>query len=503
MSLNRRRLRILGTEEAVDRLTLRLPLAALVALGCAINPVSRRPELVLTTTAAEREAGARETENLARQVGFVRDPELVAYVEEIARRLAAHSPRQDVAVEIHIIDMSEPNAFALPGGFVFVTRGLLALTNSEDELVGVIGHEIGHVAARHSVQRISAAAPLSIATGISAFALGILSPSLGRAVAGVGDAANELVLAPYSRSQEREADRVGQELAAKSGWDPAGISDFLNTLDRQAALQTGQTRRFHFLDSHPMTDERVEATRERAATLERGQSAPIAARRGDFLERLDGLVVGPDPAVGLLLGDRFLHPDLDIALRFPAGWRAANTPSFVGAQPETADAIALLEPAAEGNDALLAGERMQDRLGVPLRGPVRPVSHPTLRAARASGSVRGVEYTFTWLTHRGTVYLLTVACKQEAVARYREELQGIVESVRPLTAAERDEITALRIRIASPRSGESLRSLLRRSQSEWSLAEAAIANALEEDQSLESGELVKLPRREPYRGISR
>ena len=187
------------------------PVFLLIA-GCVVNPVTRRPEFVVMSARQEREIGAREAANVEKAMGLVDDSDLVAYVRRIGDRLAVHSPWQDVVYTFHVVDMAEPNAFALPGGFVYVTRGLLALVNSEDELACIIGHEIGHIAARHAVQRISRAvtlAPVAIVTGIAGAVTSIVSPMLGDALGSSGALAVEAALAPYSRRQENQADEVG------------------------------------------------------------------------------------------------------------------------------------------------------------------------------------------------------------------------------------------------------------------------------------------------------
>ncbi|MFB3114743.1 MAG: M48 family metalloprotease, partial [Nitrospirales bacterium] len=193
---------------------LGMSLLAFFLSGCAVNPVSGRSEVVLVSAEKEKELGAQEAKKVEKTMGLVNDPEIVAYVKTVGRRLAIHSPRKDVNYTFQIVDMGEPNAFALPGGYVYVSRGLLVLVNSEDELAGVMGHEIGHVAGRHAVQRITrvaATSPLRIITGLAGAAVDIVAPDVGTAIADVGQAASALIIAPYSRDQEREADRVGQE----------------------------------------------------------------------------------------------------------------------------------------------------------------------------------------------------------------------------------------------------------------------------------------------------
>lgn len=266
----------------------------------------------------------------------MREPALAAYVQAVGAKLAAVSERPAGPWQFLVVDRPEPNAFALPGGHVYVTRGLLALANSEDELAGVLGHEIAHVTASHSTKRLGAAvatAPLAIASGLAGLAVGIVSPALGSAVAGAGELVTEgLVLAPYSREQEHEADEIGQTLAARAGYDPAALPRFLETLDREVALAPGQKREgSSFFDSHPLTPDRVARTEERARQLARAAASPIAGARGAFLAKLDGLVVGEDPAQGVFQGRVFLQPELGLALDFPAGWKTRNTNEAVGA----------------------------------------------------------------------------------------------------------------------------------------------------------------------------
>src|SRR5438552_11805408 len=155
-------------------------LAVLALLGaCTRNPVSGRPELTLMSAAEERRIGAGRAAEVARTIGLVDDPRLDTYVQELGRRLAARSPRRDVSYTFAVVDMAEPNAFALPGGEIFVSRGLLVLANSEDELAGVLGHEIGHVAARHAARRVTRAAPLALVTALGAGGTGLVRPAAG------------------------------------------------------------------------------------------------------------------------------------------------------------------------------------------------------------------------------------------------------------------------------------------------------------------------------------
>jgi predicted Zn-dependent protease len=467
--------------------------------GCAINPVSKRPEIVLTTVEREREIGLEETRKLEKQVGFLQEDKLVRYVEAIGGRLAQHSPRQDVEYHFYVVDMVPPNAFALPGGYVFVTRGLLALVNSEDELASVIGHEIGHVAARHAVRRLSLGAPFAIASGLGAWATGIVSQRLGRVVGGIGNLAGGLLLAPYSREQEREADHLGQELAAAAGWDPGGMASFLHTLGREDALvRQGRPGGLRFFDSHPSTPERVEKTAKRARELETTPAASIAGGHTAFLGYLNGLRVGENPAEGQFVKGDFLHPGLKFSLRFPTGWKTHNAPAQVAAIAPDEEAFVMLEGAGEGNDPQEAARKFDEETRLRFSEEPARVSIGGLKAVRALGQYQGKSLDLTWIAHGGRIYQITGMSPASDFDAYRQAFLSTAQSFRPLTEAERASIRDTRLRLIRAANGESMKHLLDRAQGTWTPEEAAVANALAVENALRGGELVKVPIPEPY-----
>ena len=274
---------------------------ALLGLSCVTNPVTGRREISLMSAAQEEALGRQAAAQVEAEIGLVDDPALNAYVREIGERLARYSPRQDVQYHFAVANMVEPNAFALPGGYIYVSRGLLAIANSEAELANVIGHEIGHVAARHAAQRQTQQAGAGLATLGAVLVGAVLGGGAGAELGGqVAQVAGAGLIASYGRDQERQSDEVGQTLTAESGWDPAGMPDFLSTLGRDSRLRAdGQDRRPSFLDSHPMTEERVETTEARARALPFEPGTGAAGSRAAFLRRLEGMVVGEDPSEGL------------------------------------------------------------------------------------------------------------------------------------------------------------------------------------------------------------
>ncbi|PYN46109.1 MAG: hypothetical protein DME00_20010 [Candidatus Rokuibacteriota bacterium] len=451
----------------------------------------------MISTRKERELGQEAASEIEQTVGLVRDPALVGYVQELGRRLVAQvTQRPDASYEFQVADDAEPNAFALPGGFVYVTRGILALANSEDELAGVIGHEIGHVVARHSVRQFEASTPFALLFGVPSAIVGVVSPALGGILGGVGKLANGLVLAPYSREQEREADRIGIALAARAGWDPAGLPSMLHTLEREEALAGNDPSRPSFFANHPATPERVKDTTAAARTLTRGAAHPIAGTRAAFLARLDGLVVGPDPANGIFVNNVFQHPDLRLALEMPVGWKANNTPaSAIAAESEGRAAVAL-EGAGEGDDPADGARRdgLEERL-------VQRLTRRTiagLPAAQLIAQDREARLHLTWIAYQSQVFRVAGVSAIRTFETYRETFARTASSFRPLRADEHDRIMEARLRAYSVRAGESLADLVTRTGGIWKVEQTAVANGVAVAARLPEGFLAKVPIRQRH-----
>jgi predicted Zn-dependent protease len=471
--------------------------------GCAINPVTGRRELVLMSPEREAQLGAQTAAQVAEEIGLVESPALTAYVEEIGGRLARHSPRRDVAYRFAVVDMAEPNAFALPGGYVFVSRGLLIIANSEAELANVVGHEIGHVAARHSAQRETRALGVGVLTALGSVAAGAVGGAgAAEGAAQLGQVTGAGLIASYGRDQERQADEVGQWLAAQAGWDPSAMASFLRTLGRAAELQHGEQRGPSFLDSHPMTSERVRNTAARAESLPVSPAAPIAPTRSAFYARLADLRVGPDPGEGLFREQRFLHPDLGFALDFPRGWKTEKAAAAVAAQAPGGDAILVLQTQGASGDPRDAAQRFaqesQLRLGEGKRERIGGLPAYRLRAELRTQQGPAVA-DLTWIAHPRAMFRLLGLSPSGSFGSYAGTFRDAARSFRPLSDRERAGITELRLRVATAREGESLAALSRRTGNAWSLEETAVANDLPIGRPLRGGEPVKIAVEVPYR----
>lgn len=486
------------------RLSLLFTLAGLVCLlgggvvACAINPVSGRPELVLVTGDRERALGDEQEAGVLDELGLSDHEATRAWVASVGARVAAHSPRQDVRYRFHVADFEVPNAFALPGGPIFVTRGLLALVRSEDELAGVLAHEIAHVAARHTVRQATAATPLGVVFGLPAAIVGSVSRPLGDLVALPGAFVSGLALSAYERDQEYEADRVGAELTQAAGLSPLGLARLLERLADEEALHRTGPPPLSFFSSHPRTPDRLE--RLRAHALELSATGPSAAESPvtAALEQLDGLLVGPSPSQGVFVANDFLHPTLDIAWRVPEGWEHENhAEAVVAYDPESdAEAALLLQLVGEGDDPAEAA--VAEGIGPEQEKALRQLELGGRSAAQLELTRGGDAALLTWVALGGRVYRVVGICPVAELGARHGLFTEAAKSLEPLAAADRARIRASRLRLRSPSPAESLEDFTRRTGSTWSSEELAVANDLDPEAPLAAGGPLKVPVEEPW-----
>jgi predicted Zn-dependent protease len=306
---------------------LNLCLLVVVMLsGCAKNPVTGKRQIVLVSEGQEIAMGAQSDVQVRREYGVVENVALQQYVQSMGEGLAAVSHRPGLSWHFTVVNSPVVNAFAIPGGYIYLTRGILAYLNNEAELAGVMGHEIGHVTARHSVQQITRQQLAQVGLGIG----GVISPTFGR----FGDLTQgslNLVFLRFSRDNEREADRLGVEYAARAGYDPREISNFFDVLSRLSEVGDRETIP-GWLSTHPDPPERVTTTRELAQEWVRNlelTSDRMTINRDAHLRAIDGIVYGDNPREGFVEGRQFYHPELQFQIMFPAGWQIENTQSAV------------------------------------------------------------------------------------------------------------------------------------------------------------------------------
>lgn len=404
-----------------------LAAAAVLAAGCATNPVTGKRELSFISEEEEIQLGQQSKEQILQQMGKYEDPRVQAYVESIGKRMAAQSERPHLPWSFTVVDDPVVNAFALPGGPIFITRGILTHLNSEAELASVIGHEIGHVTARHSVQQMSKAQLAQIGLGVGM----IVKPEL----AGVGQVAAaglQLLFLKYGRDAERQSDELGFKYMLTQNYDPREADDMFVTLKRSSEL-VGAGRVPEWASTHPDPEGRAEAARKRAETVPNVEKT--VANRDQYLQHVNGMVFGDNPRNGYFQGNAFLHPDLKFRLDFPEGWQKQNTSSAVVAVSSKQDAALQLIPAGTMSPQE-AAKKFLSQQGVKATqvqaGEVGglPSSASYFEAQSQQGTVRGIA---SFVAHGGHTFGIIGFTSPEQLSSYDAAFRKTIASFQPLT----------------------------------------------------------------------
>ena len=464
--------------------TLGVTVALVMAGGCATNPATGRPQLALMSESQEVAMGRESARQVDATLGLYQDEGLQAYVDSIGQRLAAASERPHLPWRFAVVDDDVVNAFALPGGYLYVTRGILAHFNSEAELAAVLGHEIGHVTGRHSVEQLSRQQLASLGLGIGG---ALYSPIRG--LSGVLSQGLGVLFLKYGRDDEREADTLGLRYMIREGYDPTAAVDVFEMLGRKTEAAGGQQIP-SWLSTHPTPADRGERLEAQIAGNPTGADR---TEREAYLERINGLVYGKDPRHGYFEGERFVHPELGFGLTLPNGWQRQNLSRAVVAQhPDGAAALELTLAATDGHAA--AAEAFLSQPGIS-RGGTRP--------RRISG-LPAVEGLFTARTQRGSIGgLVTFIDLGDRTYRIlgmsaRDDLDRFLPSFRE-TAASFARVTDRRLLDVEPARVELLRldearsiaQLKARRDSPLEIEELALLNGVDAREVLPAGRVVK------------
>ncbi len=448
-----------------------LPLLALLASGCATNPVSGEKNFVMMSEDQEIQIGRESDPDVRKVYGEYDDPELQAYVQRIGEELAAKSHRPQLIYRFTVLDSPTVNAFALPGGYIYITRGIMAYLNSEAELAAVLGHEIGHVTARHGVRQYSAAMAANVGYTIGA----ILVPELQNA--NVQDAFKLLstsLLRGYGREHELESDRLGAEYLARSSYDPDAMIDVVSVLKGQeeyekatAEREGREARAYHgVFATHPSADKRLQEVVGEARKYQTG--ATQKRGRDRYLEMIDGMVFGDSEKEGIRRGNRFYHKPLDFQLTFPQGWNIENRPSYLaGYAPKK---VALLHVSLEDRNRRISprefvqqrlevkGNRLQEGRELRINGMPAFTGIATMKTPYGTQPTR---VTVAYFGDKAMVFL--GATKDGNVRAYDAAFLDTVRSLSRLDAEGRRLAEPLRIDVRKGRTGESFTSLARES----------------------------------------
>jgi len=314
------------------KLLISFSLLSLV-ISCSVNPVTGERDFVLMSEEAELEMGRKYYSQILQSQALYQDPKIQSYVQSIGDSLAELSHRSDLIYRFTVLDSPDVNAFALPGGYIFINRGLMVYLSSEEELAAVLGHEIGHVTARHSVRQISQAQVLSIISYA-------VAREAGSAAGDLTNIASGALVAGYGRDMELQADSLGAEYMAKQGYSALGMIDTISVLKEHELYSTEVSKRrgsnqqtYHgIFASHPSNDSRLKEVIKKADSLRKDS---LESNSLNYLKRIEGMTYGDSQVAGILRKNGFYHKDLDIRLISPDNWEVLNTPnSLIFIAPE-------------------------------------------------------------------------------------------------------------------------------------------------------------------------
>lgn len=460
--------------------------ATAAAGGCAVNPVTGERQFSLISESQEISMGEEYARQVEASIGLVDDDGLQAYVSGIGKTLAADSERPQLPWRFSVVDDPTPNAFALPGGFIFVTRGLLAVMNSEAELATVLGHEIGHVTAKHSVTQMSHQQIAQIGIGLGS----IFVPEVAQ-VSDLAGAGLQLLFLKYGRDAEHQADELGFRYAFDNHYDVRQMADVFRSLQR-AGESAGQSPVPAWLSTHPFPAERIERTNQRVAALER-PLPELNAGENAFLGQVDGVVYGANPRNGFFRGSAFLHPNLRFRIDFPEGWQFQNTTQAVMAGSPQQDALIQLTLAQGTPEA--AAQQFLSQQGISGASPTHEeINGLTAVSARFEAQteealLRGLAF---YIAYDGNTYQLLAYTPAAQFSNYQRLFRRSLGSFAPLKDAKALGVQPDRIEIVRAPEDMTLAQFNQRYPSEIDIAELALINQLTgPDQHIPAGTRMK------------
>ena len=482
-----------------------LALLTVLLAGCGTtntNFVTGEQQRGAYTWEQEVELGTGADQQISAQYGLYNDAEVTRYVEMIGAEVLQTSAYTDESTPANVrstpfyfrvLDSPVVNAFALPGGYIYVTRGLLSYLENEAQLAVVLGHEIGHVLGRHSSEQ-AARSQLSQFGLLGAAVLGgvVGGGQVAEGILNYGGAATQLLTLKYGRGAEREADRAGVAYAEFAGYDASEAARFFVALERLSESSGGSLP--NFLSTHPDPAERAQTIPELASQYDPQGTAVEAA---DYLRQIEGIVVGEDPRQGFVEGNRFYHPDLRFQLAIPRGWRTQNSPAaFVMGEPNGQAVVQLT--LAQGGSAQEAARALASQQGVQIASnrSLSIAGNPAYRIeGRAQQQNGTIGFSATFIEYGDNVYQVAGLTAANALNQYASTFRSVAESFGRLTDRSYLNRQPARLEVTTLNRPASIQSLLqgRALPTGLTAEEIAIMNQVSLTETIPAGRVVKLP----------
>jgi len=465
-------------------------LSGMLYTGCAVNPVTGNRELMLMSEQQEIALGKQSDPAIVAQYGLYQNQALQNFIDEKGQAMAKISHRPHLEYEFKILDSPVVNAFALPGGFIYFTRGIMAHFNNEAEFAGVLGHEIGHVTAKHSARQYSNAqlAQVLMIGGM------LVSPEFAQfgneAQQGLG-----LLFLKFGRDNESESDKLGVEYSTEIGYDAQQMAGFFHTLDR-LSQKSGAGEIPSFLSTHPHPADRFENVKQLAAKEQSKYAGKtFAIERNDYLQMINGLVYGEDPRQGFTEGNVFYHPELKFQFPYPSGWKLHNSPTQVQVAPENGKALLVFTLSSEkSTEAAAKAFAEQYKLTVKESGATKVNGFPAYAmVADQVSEQQSITILSYFIEKDGNIYMFLGLSSTADFGQYRETLNAHMTKFDKLTDPSKLKVKPDRIRIEkAPRNMSLSQVFAHYKVPEAKHNELAVLNGMQLDQDLSSGTLVKI-----------
>jgi predicted Zn-dependent protease len=449
----------------------------------------------------DKKLGAENAFMVEQEMGIYHHDSLYNLINSVGNKLVSRLKNNPFEFKFFLVDSPEPNAFALPGGYIYVTRGILPIIETEDELAGIMAHEIIHVMQRHSVKQMKK----GVLTGLLTIPGNLLNSVTGTHIGNILNAPIKLTtgafIAKYSRGHEAESDKFGIQLAASAGYKTDALADALERLSKGIELQSGEAEQRSYFSDHPFTPSRITAIRNSASLFKPVNPDPVNSTREKFLMNFNGLCFGLNPRQGIFFDSLFVQPDLGFSWIAPDGWQTINKPSVVAAYAEKGEAIVSVQ--------LSDSKRNIHDIGTEAKDKSQKTQGVTIEAARDTiinslpayvlkikivdkDQIASAE--FIWVNDNGMVVQLAGV----GAPALKREIHHSLCSFNKVSQAELKQINLYEVYVIKARANETLEKLNDRVGNRLNPAMTALINNHASQNSLIEGELVKIVKVRPY-----
>jgi predicted Zn-dependent protease len=450
----------------------------------------------------DKKLGAENALIVEQEMGIYHHDSLTRLVNAVGQKLVSRLKKNPFEFKFFLADTPEPNAFALPGGYIYVTRGILPLLQTEDELAGIMAHEIIHVTERHSVKQMRK----GVIGGVLQLPGNLINSVTGTQIGNILNTpvalSSRVFIAKYSRGHEKQADGGGVQLAASAGYNANALADALERLSKGVELMTGKAEKKDYFSDHPFTPTRAADIRNAAPKYKPVNSSHITRSKEMFQVNFNGLCFGPNPKQGIFKDTLFIHPDLGFSWIVPSGWETVNKPGSVGSYTEKVDAFVILSIVDTAKSAREIGEKVQQKVGKSKELIVQSAVDTTINynnayllRLKSADKKKEVLVELLWIEFEGHLFSLVGAF---APVNKQVAHQALC-TIRKSQKEELEAVLLYELQVVYAKKSETIEQLSERTGNKLKLPLTALINDLDQKNPLNENILVKIIRSIPYK----